>query len=344
MRSRPSHRDRLRRVRVALAEPAQTPLALAELAVGQHRAVVRRVAHLGVDSSSSGPRRRLRTRLRRQVGLVLAGRLRPRSRSRNAGQLHRHLVDRRRGDHQDPEGREQQEQRHDDVRRAEQVEQEARDDVPDGAAAGLRGRWRRRRPAAGCRRRCGRRRAHRSRAPPSRRPDGRPGRWSRGRAGCASRSRPASAGRASRPCRTSRPRPCGSPPSGRRAAATRRRRRRRRRGRTGTARRRRGGARARGRGPSCRSGARWRRRRGRCPSQIAATPRPSAANRRSTGPRPERTARGAGRRDVRLAGSLLRRTPGSRGAVLRPSTTARTIERMQPCFANPAGKTYGSPC
>jgi hypothetical protein len=45
------------------------------------------------------------------------------------------------------------------------------------------------------------------------------------------------------------------------------------------------------------------------PSQIAAMPRPSAKNSRATGPRPERTERGAGRRfreDVRERFVVLR--------------------------------------
>ncbi len=59
----------------------------------------------------------------------------PSSRSRGRRQPGRHLVDRRRGDHQHAEEREQHEQRHHDVRRAQQVEQQAGDDVADRAAA-----------------------------------------------------------------------------------------------------------------------------------------------------------------------------------------------------------------
>ena len=113
-------------------------LALAELAVGEDRAVVRRVAHVGVDLA----------------GLVDALRLRPRTAGiawvasgsavgrglvaeqpvAGLGELGRHLVERRRGDDEDAEEGEQREQRHHDVLRAEQVEQQARDDVADRAA------------------------------------------------------------------------------------------------------------------------------------------------------------------------------------------------------------------
>ena len=48
-----------------------------------------------------------------------------------------HLVDRRRGDHEDAEEGEQDQQRHDDVRRPHQVEQQAGHDEADGAAGGL---------------------------------------------------------------------------------------------------------------------------------------------------------------------------------------------------------------
>ena len=85
-----------------------------------------------------------------------------RASGRGAPQLDRHLVDRRRGDHQDAEEREQQQQRHHDVRRAEQVEQQARDDVPDRAAGVLQVRGVAVDRLRGCRRRCARCRARRT--------------------------------------------------------------------------------------------------------------------------------------------------------------------------------------
>ena len=135
----------------------------------------------GSISSGSGPRRRLRTPLAR------AGRTRSARRAAEhpvaeRRELDRHLVDRRRGDHQDPEERQQQQQRHHDVRRAEQVEQQARDDVPDRAAGVLQVGGvavDRARVAGGDV--DGAEHAE-GRGPPSRRPGGRPGRCSRGRA------------------------------------------------------------------------------------------------------------------------------------------------------------------
>ena len=111
-------------------------LATADLAVLQDGAVVRRVAprarrrahsRAGGGSGWAGcPRGRGRVRLRRLPAEQAVAQRR---------QLDRHLVDGRRGDDQHAEERDEGEQRHDDVRRAEQVEQQAGDDVADRAAA-----------------------------------------------------------------------------------------------------------------------------------------------------------------------------------------------------------------
>src|SRR6478735_5131045 len=115
----------------------QPLLALAQLTVGEHRAVVRRVAHVRVDvhvvglaAPAAGRRRLGLVRVLVRVGLM------PEQSVAHLREPDRHLVERRRGDDQDTEEREQQEQRHHDVRRAQQVEQQARDDVPDRAAGG----------------------------------------------------------------------------------------------------------------------------------------------------------------------------------------------------------------
>ena len=91
-------------------------------------------------------------------------------------------------------------------------------------------------------------------------------------------------------------------------------------------------------------------------SQTAATPRKTVSKKRAIGPLPVRTARGAGRR-LRLAAPLPpppRRAAGFRVGfflldavllcfrVLR-ARASRTVRRSCSCFANPAGKTYGSP-
>ena len=110
--------------------------ALLQLAVGQHRAVVGRVAEVGVDLVVE---HRAAAGAHRAGGVVARGRgLGVRSRPAQGlvaqrGQLDRDLVDGRRGDDEDAEGRQQRQQRHDDVRRLHQVEQQARGDVADRA-------------------------------------------------------------------------------------------------------------------------------------------------------------------------------------------------------------------
>ena len=125
--------DRLRGVRIGVrvVEALATPLL--QLAVGQHGAVVRRVAHLPVElvvGERAAPT--AADAVLRQVRL--GGRAPPEHPVAERGQLGRDLVDRRRGDHEQPEEGQEQEQRDHDVRRAQQVEQEAGDDVPDRAA------------------------------------------------------------------------------------------------------------------------------------------------------------------------------------------------------------------
>ena len=179
------------------------------------------------SAATRGPGSAGSARPRRRSSAASAGE-RPSRRSRSAPRRLRHLVDGRRGDHQDAE-----------QRTAARAAAPRRTACAAGRAAGspprsprphppAGGRWRRRARAAGCRWRCGRCRGRRRPGPPSRRPDGRRGRCARGRACCASRSAPASAAPATRPCRPTRRRRCARSPSPCRAAATRRRPRRRR--------------------------------------------------------------------------------------------------------------------
>ena len=165
----------------------------------------------GSMSSSSIAPRRVRTGW---VGLasssVLGGRRAAEQPVAELGQPGRHLVDGRRGDDQDAEEREQHQQRHHDVRRAQQVEQQAGDDEADRAAGLAAGRWRRRAPAAGCRWRCARCRARRSakRGPADHLAAGRAVVLGVAHVAPADEDqRPAA--RTSRPCRPSRRRPCG---------------------------------------------------------------------------------------------------------------------------------------
>ena len=167
------------------------------------------------------------------------------------------------------------------------------------------------------------------RAPPSRRPGGRPGRCVSG----SRRLRQATKHEQQRDEPADQADRAGDDGAGgvarrRRAAATRRRRRRRRRARTGTARRRRGGARARGRGRCARSGVRRRRRRGRRPSQHGRPrPRPSAVNTRATGAGPVAHRARCGALACG-AGTLARAGRGLR-SVLLPVDRDREVE--PPC-------------
>ena len=159
--------------------------------------VVGRVAHLGVDAgvghrtrrasaASRGPGSAASARPRRRLPRASARRAAEQAVAQGAEAV-RHLVDGRRGDHEDAEHAQQREQRHHDVRRAQQVEQQARHHEARRPHRPAGGRWRRRARAAGCRWRCGRCRARRRRGRPSRRPGVRPDRCARGRACCASR-------------------------------------------------------------------------------------------------------------------------------------------------------------
>ena len=102
----------------------------------EQRAVVGRVAHERVDlvgrvevgtapAAAHRPGR----------GLVVLRALAAQGPVAGRGQPRRHLVERSGGDDQDAEDAEEQQDRHHDVRRAEQVEQQGGDDVADRAAA-----------------------------------------------------------------------------------------------------------------------------------------------------------------------------------------------------------------
>ena len=114
------------------ATAALADLATLEAVLVQHRAVVRRVPHLGVDllgrtAAAAALGRGVLVERVLVVGLVAHDPLGELAHAR------RDLVDGRGGDHEHPEDRDQEQQRDHDVRRLEQVEQELGDHEPDGA-------------------------------------------------------------------------------------------------------------------------------------------------------------------------------------------------------------------
>ena len=113
------------------------------------------------------------------------------------------------------------------------------------------------------------------------------------------------------------------------------------------ARRRRGGARARGRGRCARCERAVAPRAWAMPSQTVATPCPRAAKSRASGPGPLRTARGAGRGPGWACASTSSAFawPGCRYSGIGCSSSSwPRCSWTRSCSANPAGKTYGSPC
>ena len=122
----------------AVSSTAGLAAALLDLAVLEHGRVVRRVVGVDVETRVVGGAAATARpdRLGGQVALVVSSSTwRPRARSRVSASLDGHLVERGAGDDEDPEEGEQHQHRDDDGRRAEQVEQQRRDDVPDRAAA-----------------------------------------------------------------------------------------------------------------------------------------------------------------------------------------------------------------
>ena len=196
-------------VEVDRAPRGTSAAALADLAALEHRRVVRRVAHLRVDLVvGRRPPRRLAAAA--CLDRLLLGRdVAAQDAVAELPQPGRHLVDRRRGDDQHPEEREQDQQRHHDVGGLQQVDQQLGDHEADRAAGLLERARCRPAPGSASRWRCARCRARRRAARPSRSPGGRPGRCARGRAGCARPRSTAAAARTRRAGRPSRPRRCG---------------------------------------------------------------------------------------------------------------------------------------
>ena len=181
-----------------------------DLAVLEHRGVVRREAGRRVDRVVQRTPTAARThRLGGQLPVLGVAVLDAHQLGAGLAEPGRDQVDRRRGDDQDPEERQQRQQRHHDVRRPQQVEQQARHHVADRAAGVLQ---------------VGGVAAHGRRAPVGDVHDAEGAEAEGGPAdrlaadrtvvlGVAqvapARRTPAGPGRTTRPCRPSRPGPCG---------------------------------------------------------------------------------------------------------------------------------------
>ena len=327
---------------VLRAEPVLAALALAQLAVLEHRGVVRRVAHLGVDLVER------RTAAPRRLGWDSVG-LAPRRSELPAqqpiaelAQPGRHLVDGRRGDDE-----------HAEERRAARAAARRRtaagagrvsrlgDDEADRTTgllevAGVTGDRAAGEPLAMCTMPST---PNSERGPADHLASGRTVALGVAQVAPRRRSTRSSGTNQRDQADGARPRRCAGRRRARRAAATRQRRRRPRPDRPGRARHRRGGAPARDRAPC------WPIRRTAAPtawarpSQIAATPRPSAENPR----RPVRARTGppvvpaVGTRTCGVASSSSY-SGNARPRCCAPSTTVRTIERRQLLLREPGGE------